>query len=253
VINSRHLTPIPRTKLTQEIITRLVSLIVDEGLSVGDKLPSERKLMAQLSVGRSSLREAISILSAIGVVDVSTGEGMFVGRGELSFITKPLSLGLLMGERSTSELVAARRLVEVELAGLAAKQTTEEEVAAIDEALQGMRAFQNAATKYSEADMAFHLAVGRGAHNGVLYHMLETLQHIIRVWILRSIDYEGMPPDSLGEHVPIYLAIRARDKEAARRAMSEHLGKAGSRLLAVVSQGRAPQTEAKVSRRPGEG
>ncbi|MGD0265487.1 MAG: hypothetical protein ABSD47_11140 [Candidatus Methylomirabilota bacterium] len=60
-------------------------------------------------MGRSSLQEAIKILSAIGVVQISVGERMFVGRGDLSLIARPLPLGLLMGERSTSELIEACR------------------------------------------------------------------------------------------------------------------------------------------------
>ena len=61
VIRSRYLKPIPRTNLTEEILTRLVSLILEERLKPGDKLPSVRELVDQFSVGRSSLREAIQI------------------------------------------------------------------------------------------------------------------------------------------------------------------------------------------------
>ncbi len=91
MINTPHLAPIDHTFVSEEIVKRLVSLILDAGLSPGDKLPSERELAAQLGVGRSSLREAISALRAQGVVEVHSGLGTFVADGSISAITKPLS------------------------------------------------------------------------------------------------------------------------------------------------------------------
>src|SRR5262245_35819330 len=91
--------PITRTTVADEIVKRLVDLILEGRLKPGDKLPSERELMDRLAVGRSSLREAIKMLRAIGVVDVAAGEGMFVGRGDASALTQPLSWGLLLSER----------------------------------------------------------------------------------------------------------------------------------------------------------
>ncbi len=105
------------------------------------------------------------------------------------------------------------------------------------------------AARYSQADVAFHLAVARGARNGVLYHVLETLQHIIHAWIVKNIEgYEGKP-GSFHEHTPIHRAIRARDRDAARAAMGAHLGSADARLLAVLSRGLAPQAGTKAARR----
>ena len=227
---STHYSPIPRANLTQEIVKRIFNVITDLGMKPGDKLPTERELVAKFAVGRSSIREAIKILNAIGVVRIVPGAGMFVGNGNLSLLAEPLSLGFLMGGRGTAELIEARHLLEVELAGLAAERARAEEVASIEEALSEMRAHQEDVERYAEADIRFHLAVARGAHNEVLFDLLETLQHIIRNWIFKSIrEVEGRP-SSINEHVPIYDAISARDSARARAAMNEHLEKAGWRL-----------------------
>jgi GntR family transcriptional repressor for pyruvate dehydrogenase complex len=204
----------------------------------GDKLPTERELVATFHVGRSSIREAIKILSAIGVVRIVAGAGMFVGNGNLSLLAKPLSLGFLRGGRGTAELIEARRLLEVELAGLAAERASTEEVASMKDGLAEMHAHQEDIERYTESDIRFHLAVARGAHNEVLFDLLETLQHIIRNWIFKSIEeVEGMP-SSIHEHVPIYDAISAHDSVWARAAMNEHLEKAGSRLQRTAAGGR---------------
>lgn len=237
-MESPYLAPIARTTITDQIVGRLVGLIVEGGLKAGDKLPSERELMTRLSVGRSSLREAIKVLSAVGVVEVSVGEGMFVGRGETSILTKPLTWGLLLGEHSTREVVEARRIVEVELAGLAAERATPEEIEAIRKHLEALHASQDDAEGYTTRDLEFHLAVGRAAHNSVLFQVLDTLRHIVRAWMEKvTIEYfEGKPHPSFNDHVVIYDAIRTHDVAGARQAMEVHLEAGGSRLLSVVSK-----------------
>jgi GntR family transcriptional regulator, transcriptional repressor for pyruvate dehydrogenase complex len=235
VKESPHLAPITRTTVTDEIVKRLVNLILDEGLKPGDKLPPERELMVRLSVGRSSLREAIKTLSAVGVVEVSVGEGMFVGRGDTSVLTKPLSWGLLMGERSTREVIEARHVVEIELAGLAALRGTDEEIEAIKERLLAMHEVFEDADSYSRADLEFHLAVAEAAHNRVLYQVLDTLRHIVRVWIARVHIGHASTGQSIAEHDAIYEAIRAHDEDAARKAMEKHLDRASALLEEMIS------------------
>src|SRR6476660_7341055 len=112
----------PRRRLTHDVAQRLVDLILDQDLRPGDRLSSERELMASLSVGRSSLREAIKSLAAFGVVEVAVGSGTYVADGDTSLLTRPLSWSLLIGERSTDDLIEARRILEVELVGLAAER-----------------------------------------------------------------------------------------------------------------------------------
>jgi GntR family transcriptional regulator, transcriptional repressor for pyruvate dehydrogenase complex len=238
VADSQNYSPIPRANLTEEIVKRIVSLIHDLSLKPGDKLPTERELIGTFRVGRSSIREALKILSAIGVVRIVAGSGMFVGNGNLSLLAKPLSLGFLRGGRGTAELIEARRLLEVELAGLAADRATPEEIEAMKDGLAEMEAMQQDVERYIESDIRFHVAIARGAHNDVLLDLLETLQHIIRNWIVKSIEeFEGKP-SSIHEHVPIYDAIMAHDSVRARAAMSEHLEKSGWRLLQTATSSR---------------
>ena len=108
---TESLAPIARTSVFDEVSDRLVRFIISQGLRPGDKLPPERELGAQLQVGRSSIREAIKALSAIGVVEVSP-RGMAVGRGDASLLTKPLTWGLLMTTQTAQEVVDARAVVE---------------------------------------------------------------------------------------------------------------------------------------------
>ncbi|HTU03502.1 MAG TPA: FadR/GntR family transcriptional regulator [Candidatus Sulfotelmatobacter sp.] len=252
MLTSQHLRPIPRPSLTEEIVKRLVNLILEERLRPGDKLPSERELVGRFSVGRSSLREAIRILNAIGVVEVSVGEGMFVGKGDLSLIARPLSLGLLMGRQSRDELIEARRVLETELAGLAAERATEGEVNAIRRQLETMRRSQMLPERYARADLAFHLAIAQAAHNQLLYNLLHTLRHIVGSLISKVVlDYDANHmPQSFKVHIPIFEAVRDRDPRAARTAMAVHLDRLEERLTAAISRGhgRRPSSDGGTAR-----
>jgi GntR family transcriptional repressor for pyruvate dehydrogenase complex len=226
--------PIARPSITEEIVERITAFILDEHLKPGDKLPSERTLMARLAVGRSSLREAIKTLGALGIVEVQVGEGMFVGRGQSSLLIRPLSWGLLINDHSAREVIEARRLVEIEMAGLAAERASAEELATIADLLAAMRTDLADAEGFTRHDQAFHLAVANAARNSVLYHVLDTLRHIVRVWIFQTYSATADKEPGLREHIAIDTALRARNPAAARAARAAHLDAATARLLAIL-------------------
>jgi len=233
--DSTFLSPIARVTVSDEIVRRIIGFILELQLKPGDKLPTERELMAQLSVGRSSLREAIKTLSAVGVVRVAGREGMFVGGGDSTLFSKPLSWALLLGERSARSVVEARRAVEVELAGLAAERASDEGLAAIEHSLTNMRAAISDPQAFTRSDLEFHLTVAHAADSEVLYQLLQTLRHIVQAWIEKVLSGNEGHPRSFEEHVRLVEAIRTRDSAAAREAMALHLDRAAQRLLDVVA------------------
>lgn len=233
---NKPLAPIARATIADQIVERITAFILDAKLRPGDKLPSERDLMVQLGVGRSSLREAIKTLSAIGIVDVQIGDGMYVSGGQTAVLTKPLAWGLLLGDHSTREVIEARRAVEVELSGLAATRLTPDDLAAIGALWATMRANDDNAESFTEADQAFHLAIAKAARNSVLYHVLDTLRHIIRIWIFKTFSEYPNRQAGFDEHAAIFAALEARDPDAARRAMAAHLDAAGARLLSLLGK-----------------
>ena len=230
-----QLAPLDRRNLTEEIVGRLVDFIVERRLVPGNRLPSERELMRSLGVGRSSLREAMKMLRSIGVIEVTVGDGTFVGRGDTSMLSRPLAWGLLMRRDSVLEVIEARRCVEIEIAGFAAERAGDGDVAALRACVDEMRAALGDPDRYTLADVAFHLELGRVAGNHILLHVLQTLQHIIRGWIAQSVTLaENGHPTSLDEHVAIYDAIAAHDSPAARRAMERHQRDAAQRLISTL-------------------
>ncbi len=236
---SALLSPIARNVLGDAIIKRLVALIVETGLKPGDRLPSERALQTKFAVGRSSMREAIKSLAAIGLVEVRPGSGRFVGRGEPTDLTRGLPWGLLLSEADAGEVVEARQVVEPELAAFAAERGTNDELAAICRSVEVMRHSLRDVEAYTRANVEFHLAIAQAAHNHVLGRVFDSLQHMVRLWTRRSFD-----PTSLPEHEAICEAIQARDARRARAAMAGHLRTMRERAPFELQEAPSPRVPA---------
>ncbi|MFN8458323.1 MAG: FadR/GntR family transcriptional regulator [Anaerolineae bacterium] len=231
---SQHLNPIQRMTVVDEIVERLINLIVDEGYKPGDQLLPERELMARLSVGRSSLREAIKTLCALGVLEVRRGLGTYVGYGDTSILTKPLAWGLFLSQSNVQQVIEARSVIEVALAGWAAERATEEEIAAISHLLDQMEASRTDMESYVELDMQFHMAIAAAAHNTMLSYVLNIFQQVLRVWMETTYKEAGGAEDSMALHREIFQAIRSHDAQAAREIMADHTS--GGPLLAAAAR-----------------
>lgn len=228
-----ELSRIERRSVFEEIFDRVMAYIVSEGLRPGDRLPPERELMARLGVGRSSLREALKALGALGVIKSAHGDGMFVGTGETTLLARPLSWGMLMSGAGLRQLIEARAAIESELAALAARHATSAERNGITAAMELMRATDTDVAAYVEADLRFHFSIASASHNEVLHYTLRTLTQVMRVWIEQVISIVEHEPSSLHEHIPICDAVVSGDAPQAADSMRHHILAAGERLASI--------------------
>ena len=215
----------PRS-LPYVVMSEIQQGFVRHGLKVGDRLPPERELAKQLSVGRSSLREAIHGLQAMGFVERRHGVGTFFVAEPGSWSITPLNLQNRSPVRLFEELIEVRLLVEVRLAALAAERAAPEDLRKIKAAAE-MRA-RAGLGEYTERGLDFHLAIAAAAHHTVLLEMLKA------VWTLyweasKSLDgaarevVAAFRARQQGGHDRILRAIAARDPDAAADAMRDHL------------------------------
>ena len=240
--DSPYLNPINRTLVVDEVINRLVTLIVHENLKPGDKLPTERELMARLEVGRSSLREAIKTLSAVGALEVKRGSGIFVGNGDTSILAKPLAWGMFLSGSSIEQVIEARSVIETALAGWAAERRLEKDIDAMEKLLEKLENYQSNKKEYIELDLQFHLEIAMAAQNKILFQVFNIFQNLLRVWMETTYDETKGSADSMVTHRQLVEAIRAQDANAARRIMQKHTS--GAPLLSAVAR-RFIETQAK--------
>ena len=228
--------PIKTRKIYEEIVDQLKTLMTKGNLKPGDRLPSERELSERLGVSRASVREALTALEAIGILDIRPGEGTFVQRTTQSSTIEPLAWVLAVESNPVAELMEVRRVLEVEAAGLAAGRATDYQLAKITEALERM---QEAAEKRELAvdyDLMFHFAIAKAAQNTVLLRIMNTVADIMHQTFKASRQqlYDCMATQIIQEHALILQAIKERNPEKARRCMLEHLNNVESGLVETV-------------------
>jgi GntR family transcriptional regulator, transcriptional repressor for pyruvate dehydrogenase complex len=230
--------PIRREPLVSEIARRLVDYLLSGGIEPGARIPSERQLAEAFGVGRSAVREAIAALTLIGLIEVRHGDGTYLKRPESPLLPQVVEWGLLLGEQRTVDLVEARQKIEVIIAGLAALRRTEDDVADLALILGRMEREAREsgdAIAFVDADVEFHLRLADTARNSALRDVLSSIQALLRAWIGR-VTAEGNRDVSYAEHVPVLEAVRARDAEAAERAMEAHMRSAAQRLQATLDR-----------------
>ncbi|MFL1375978.1 MULTISPECIES: FadR/GntR family transcriptional regulator [unclassified Nocardiopsis] len=223
-------TPRPpvRPRLYEQLVERLVEYMREAGLTPGDRLPAERELAASLGVSRASLSQALVALEVQGIIDVRHGDGAIIRR-----TTSEEGVLALLRDRANrrAEIIEARQALEVKLAELAAERRTEPDLAAIDAALDLMRAELHAGERGVEGDERFHAAITEAARSRLLSRMMNELAPMIRETRLESLSQPGRPQDSLAGHEQIASAIRLGDPDMAAEAMRRHL-----RLVSQVGE-----------------
>jgi GntR family transcriptional regulator, transcriptional repressor for pyruvate dehydrogenase complex len=230
---NEFLVPVTRTTLAEEVCGRLTAHLVNGDWQPGDRLPSERELCELLGVGRASLREALKALALIGMIESRVGEGTFV-RNRSEFLASPLLWSIAGSDESQrKELVEARRLLERELAMLAAQRATSAELQQIEMLLNRMSQSVKDPKVFMEADINFHLAIAQAAHNRPLLNGVQLIRNVMRQWIEQSLRAEGTAAEVLLQHEAIFRAIERRDSEGARQAMEQHLDAMGELLLSL--------------------
>lgn len=231
--------PIKREPAVSQVARKLMEYILSGEMVPGERMPSERQLAEAFGVGRSALREAIKSLSLMGLVEVRQGDGTYVKRADAGLLPEVIEWGLLLGEPRTLDLVEARQYIEVDIAGLAAKRRTDEDIAELARQLERMRINLDDHEGFVDADVAFHQRLVLAARNSALRDIHASIQALLRTWIRRVIASAPSSLPSYEEHVPIFEAVKAGDPAAAERAMDRHMTLAAERLAQTLQDGAA--------------
>lgn len=213
--------------LSERAAGRIRDHILSHGLKPGDRLPTERSLAEQLGVSRTVVREAVKSLQAKGLVSVQTGSGTYVAEvtpGSVSDLWE-LALYTQSDEERERKLQEMRRVVEVEIAVLAAARATAESIAELAILLVRQKASLGDKAAYVQADLDFHQALARATQNECFGLVVAPLTDLLLEAHSRSYDTPGLAERGLGEHERILRAVAAHDVEGARRAMGEHLNR----------------------------
>jgi DNA-binding FadR family transcriptional regulator len=217
------------TRLYESIARALEQTIEVGHYKPGDRLPSERELSDQFGVSRPVVREAIIVLELRGLVQRRPGAGVYVAA------KAPLKLSSGEDADGPFEVTEARRLLEGEIAALAAVAASDQQIAEMETIIARIGDMRTDQATREQADRAFHVALARATNNDVLVGLVESLwdkryQSPLCVYFFSRAREAGIQPP-VDEHRLVLDALKARDPDAARQAMRDHLARVTENLL----------------------
>jgi GntR family transcriptional regulator, transcriptional repressor for pyruvate dehydrogenase complex len=205
----------------------------------GERLPSITRLARMLRVSTGSLREALRSLQSMGLVNIEHGRGVFVTGSPPPNVAshfQDVSLGLLVA------LAETRRILEPELAALAATRASDDELALILQLAQQMERDTLADIDPVEPDTQFHRCIAQAARNPVLFRMMESVNELFLQSRAVTAREPGLPARTVRYHLLIAEALGERNAAQARLLMLAHMNDTlGSLLAAEAAAGHEPR------------
>jgi GntR family transcriptional repressor for pyruvate dehydrogenase complex len=208
-----------------EIVEQISAMTRNRELVGGERLPSERTLSAQLGTGRQCLRESLSVLEVLGVIEVKKGRGTFVREDAVANLAAAAEADEL---GNPFELMEARKTVEVQTAALAAKRAETRDIEEMEAILADMEATVGRGEHAGAEDKRLHLAIARASGNPVLHKLMSVIIDNMgkRLWMTlkeRSLLTSGRNERYYEEHMRLVRAIKQGNARAAERIMLRHL------------------------------
>lgn len=225
------LKPIKKETVTETIVNQIKDLIERNCFEVGQQLPSERELTAQLGVSRPSVREAMKALQLMGIVEIRSGSGTYL-REQSHLLANHFAVQNLLSKFTWLELTEARVVLESGLISIATEKAVEADIKALRQACDDM--YKNAAdpVRFLECDFAFHLIIAEASQNRFLVEMLSTTRDLLLEVNREVVKVAQQADRAMESHEKILKAITDRDKNRARRAMNEHLKTVAKAIVA---------------------
>ncbi|MCU6712624.1 FadR family transcriptional regulator [Paenibacillus sp. J5C_2022] len=215
--------PSEKVNLSHIVSERIKAYITENGLSEGDRLPSEKQLIDGLGVSRTVVREALKSLEMLGIVKIRTGDGIYVSSLSLKPVLDQVSFRWHQSERKMHELLSTRRVLELGAVEMAIDRYDISLINEMDACNRAMMEKVDRGLSPLEEDLAFHEALFRATGNetyGELSALISDFFLEIRLHHFANVDVSRQ---SILEHGRIVDAIKARDVARAKQEMELHL------------------------------
>jgi GntR family transcriptional repressor for pyruvate dehydrogenase complex len=213
---------IPRNRIYSRVAEQLQALILSK-LEPGDMLPPERVLVQKFGVSRSSIRDAIRSLEALGLLEPRQGVGTVVRDPSVDAVGNHVATALLQKRKVIKELLDVRMIIEPALARRAAVHASPGQIAEMQAILIRQEQKVRQGELATEEDSAFHYNISLAADNSVMLKLANVLMDLLRETRERSLQVGGRQEKSLAAHRRILAALKKGDAAAAEAAMRRHL------------------------------
>lgn len=213
-----YLKSLRKESVVQSVINVLTDAIRSKELQPGDKIPPEPELAESLGVARSSVREAIKILTYLGVLESKRSEGTFVCDGYKESMIDPMVYGILLNQDSFENLMELREMTEAGMMRLAIEHHEDRELDELESILGEMKKAlelkENRVDTFFDADNRFHDKIAEMGKNPMadkINKVVRSLTHAVRYQTVSAMILSGKSDKLLDTHVQLFNAIKERD------------------------------------------
>lgn len=227
--NDANWEPVRRLRAHEQVMAQIEERILAGDLSVGDRLPNERDLSVALGVSRPALRESLRVLEALGIVDIRRGgEGgaVLLGSPGPGFVNL-LKLQLALGQFSAGDVLETRIALETWSCREAARQHTEDDIAALTSILDSMEDSDIPTIEFNRLDALFHVRIADSTGNVLSSHLMQSLRVAINRQMIEAYaaldDWRATATIVRAEHRAILEALVAGDAELSSQRVHSHI------------------------------
>jgi GntR family transcriptional repressor for pyruvate dehydrogenase complex len=217
------LQPVEKQRVFESIVEQMRQMIVSGKWQTGQRLSSERELCEVLSVGRTSLREALRILEATGFIDTRAGDGIYVKKNIIIPQAVYNLFQMIQEEDRFADVMEARELIDAQVAYLAAENATEEQIAKLDNIMDRQAASVREGENGLEENIDLHLYLAEITGNRVILELESFFFKFSHHLIQHLFSLPGYPEKSLKEHREIVQSIKDSNPIKTHGLMLEHL------------------------------
>lgn len=212
-----------RESATDIVIKTIKKLLVTNNLHPGDKLPSEMEISQSLGVSRGSVREAMKILSAYGIVSIKRGDGTYISDNTDGILFDPLLFRLIINSNDINESKEMREMIELGIIKLAIENATEDDIKSLEEihlyTLKVVNEKLMTVDVAIETELIFHTALGKATGNKMIQTIYNFVMELYIPNIYRNISADKFGAKAVDCHGPIIEAIKKRDIKAGEEAI----------------------------------
>lgn len=207
--------------LAEQVQEQIYQYILSTPLSVGEKLPNEFKLAERFAVGRSTIREAVKLLTSKGILEVRRGSGTYV-RSLSSIASDPLGLRTMTDKMAVAmDLVNLRMILEPGIAEMAALNAKPSDLEKLQMLCGKIERKIERGENYSEDDIAFHTCVAECSGNKVVEQLIPIIDTAVLMFV--NVTHKMLTQETVLTHRAVYEAISRHDPIGARSAMMMHM------------------------------
>ena len=228
--------PVKKTRIHEEIVLKIKDMIEQGKLITGDQLPTERELSEAFKVSRPSVREALRALESQGFLVSKQGDGTYVSQQPIELLIEPFASVIGKEKFDQLELFEMRRLLEPQLAYLAAERATPDEIIEMEQLVLIQEEELAGKETGTNPDQTLHSALTRAARNKILISIMDSLMDSLAESRDKYLQVESRPEKSLARHKEILAAIKSGDSELAANLMREHLEETETMLFEVIKK-----------------